>query len=133
MSEESVLDEAPEVEEAPADEAEAEVAEEAPEEAEAPAEAEADPPNEPDDPAEEDLLIPEEELPEEEDPAGVVTKLSPDLFKKLSFAWVKAGNPRKLNAYGRQWMVVDNGAKFVDKGVQGGMGDYGSLSTTGIR
>jgi hypothetical protein len=34
MSEESVLDEAPEVEEAPADEAEAEVAEEAPEEAE---------------------------------------------------------------------------------------------------
>lgn len=133
MSEESVLEEAPEVEEAPADEAEAEIAEEAPEEAEAPAEAEADPPNEPDGLALEDLLVAEEELPPEEDPSGVVTALSTDMFKKLSSAWVKAGNPRKLNAYGRQWMVVDNGAKFVDKGVPGGMGDYGSLSTTGMR
>jgi hypothetical protein len=99
--------------------------EDAPEETEEPAS-----PNEPDEPAaeeDEEEGIPEEDLP------GIITALSEDKFKKLQNAWVTAGKPNRLSAFGTTFLVVDQGAKFVDQGAQGGMGDYGSLSTGRMR
>lgn len=81
-------------------------------------------PNEPD-----ASLDEEDEMPEK-DPAGVVTRLNKDMFKKLTSAWLRSGKPNRLSALGSVWLVVDNGTKFVDKGKPGAMGDYGSLSTT---
>lgn len=79
-------------------------------------------------------LEPDESLDEEEempknDPLGIVTRLSEAKFKKLRSAWGREGKPNRLSALGTVWLVVDNGAKFVDKGKSGAMGDYGSLST----
>ena len=93
--------------------------------AEAKAETEETSPHEPDESPDEkaDLTIPEGDLP------GIVTKLSKDMFKKLTMAWVSSGKPTRLSAFGSQWVVVDDGAKFVSKGSPGPMGDYGSLST----
>lgn len=107
-------------------EAKAKAKAEAKAEAEAEAEAEKETsPLEPDESPDEkaDLTIPEGDLP------GIVTKLSKDLFKKLTSAWISSGRPTRLSAFGSQWVVVDDGAKFVSKGSPGPMGDYGSLST----
>ena len=86
------------------------------------------PPTEPDVPAKES-----EEVEEELDYPGVVTKLSGEKFLKLRRGWLGAGKPRRLNAFGRQWLAIDDGTKFVDQGAPGGMGDYGSLSTSSLR
>ena len=82
-------------------------------------------PLEPDESPDEEasLEIPEEDLP------GVITKLSKDMFKKLTSAWLGSGKPTRLSAFGVVWLAVDDGTKFVSKGAPGSMGDYGSLST----
>lgn len=84
-------------------------------------------PHEPDEsPDEEGASL---EMPEEEDLPGIITKLSKGMFRKLTSAWLGAGKPTRLTAFGGLWIVVDDGAKFVSKGAPGAMGDYGSLST----
>lgn len=112
----------PEVSQPPAA---AEPAEDAKDEA---PEVKAAPPTEPDVPAKES-----EEVEEDLDFPGVVTKLSKEKFLKLRRGWIGAGKPRRLNAFGRQWLAVDDGTRFVDQGAPGGMGDYGSLSTSSLR
>lgn len=100
-----------------------------PEEAEAEADA---PPNEPDEPAEAEPTEEEEKIMES-DPPGTVTQRSPEMFLKLRKAWLSAGKPRRLTAYGSLWNCYDQGKIFSAIGTPGGMGDYGSLSTSRIR
>lgn len=88
--------------------------------------AEAAPPNEPDGPTDG-----EEEMPDVDQP-GIITALSEDMFKKLRMAWLGNGKPRRLTVHGAQWNVYDDGAKFVNTGAPGAMGDYGSLSTSSV-
>ncbi|MCK5307590.1 MAG: hypothetical protein KAJ73_03175 [Zetaproteobacteria bacterium] len=97
------------------------------EEAQAGAAKEETSPHEPDgSPDEEGASL---EMPPEEDLPGIITKRSKDMFRKLTSAWLGAGKPTRLTAFGGLWIVVDDGAKFVSKGAPGSMGDYGSLST----
>lgn len=114
------------VEEQPEEEA----AEAAPEEVtHEPDTSEAEPEAEPTPDPEEAQPDPAEVEVMEADLPGTITELSPEKFKKLTQAWHIAGKPNTLRAMGSEWLVVDNGAKFVDRGPPRPMGHYDSLST----
>lgn len=77
-----------------------------------------DPPNEPD--------APEEEPAEE-------AELVDEEYRRVHSAWVAAGKPRKFDARGVRWMMIEEAGrpKFVPTGGKSGMENYGSLSIGG--
>ena len=74
------------------------------------------------------------EPPKGKDPEGIVTKFSPELYKKLMQQWTNRGKPREFAHAGATWEVYTEGTggfRFVRVSSKAGMDSHYSSLTVG--